>query len=297
MHIPVLEKEALAGLVLKPGMTVVDATLGEGGHSLKIAEAIGVTGRLVAIDRDRDSIDRAKIRLAGMQCRIEYVEDSFANLAAILDRLGVSSIDAILFDLGWNTGQFEQSGRGFSFAKDEPLLMTFNAPFSASFSADDLTAYKIVNSWSETDIANAIYEYGEERASRRIAKNIIAARKAKPVATSSDLAAIIEKAVGMHGRIHPATKTFQALRIAVNDELGALMKGLEHAIEALTPGGRLAVISFHSLEDRIVKQFMRQHEDAGRLTRITKKPIAASRAEVHANPRARSAKLRIAEKI
>jgi 16S rRNA (cytosine1402-N4)-methyltransferase len=293
MHTTVLLIEAIEGLSLKSGMTIVDGTLGEGGHSAALAEAIGKDGTLIAIDRDRDSIARAKTKLVGAECRIEYVEGNFADLAAILARLGIETVDGILLDLGWNSGQFEGSGRGFSFAKDEPLLMTY----AAESSEGELTAYEVVNSWSEADIAKTIWELGEDRASRRIAKAIVTARRKKPITTASELASLIEKAVGRHGKINPATRTFQALRIAVNDELGSLERGLAASLGSLKQNGRLAVISFHSLEDRIVKHFIKKHEDEGRLHRITKKPIVASETELQTNPRARSAKLRIAEKM
>ena len=293
MHTTVLLEEALEGLSLKPGMTIIDGTLGEGGHSLRIAEAIGEKGRLIAIDRDRDSIDCARVKLKNAPSSVDYIEGNFADLEAFLERLKISSIDGILLDLGWNSGQFEHGGRGFSFTKDEPLLMTY----AANLGGDGLTASAIVNSWPEEDIANVIYEYGEERRSRAIAKAIALARRVQPITTSLELAALIESAIGKHGRIHPATKTFQALRIAVNDELGSLTRGLDAAVKMLKPRGRLAVISFHSLEDRIVKHFIRREEDEDHLKRITKKPLAASAEELQANPRARSAKLRIAEKI
>jgi 16S rRNA (cytosine1402-N4)-methyltransferase len=249
--------------------------------------------RLIGIDIDADAIGRAKSRIATPNAA--FFQENFRNIDKVLDQAGVRHVDGILFDLGLSSDQIEESGRGFSFKANEPLLMTMKKDPSAT----DLTAREIVNSWEEESIADIIYGYGEDRFARRIAKAIVQARVHQPIETAEQLSNIVASAVPRFGfkKINPATKTFQAIRIAVNDELGALKEALPKAFRRLNPGGRIAVISFHSLEDRIVKRFFKERSDAGEGRLITKKPITPSPQEIAENPRSRSAKLRIIEKI
>lgn len=292
-HIPVLLEEATAGLDLKPNSVVVDCTLGGGGHARKIIEQLSEQGTYIGIDADPVAV-AALESLKESRAAIHLINDKFTNLPAIVKNLGVKPT-AILADLGWRTDQFEEGKKGFSFSKNDPLLMTFGDPKDYSF-----TATEIVNEWGEDSLIDIIRGYGEERFAPRIARAIVIAREDQKIETAEQLSKIIIEAVPgfyRHGRIHPATRTFQALRITVNDELGSLKKLLEDSLEVLSPQGRLAIISFHSLEDRIVKQFFKQKIDEGQVERITKKPIVASREEIEHNPRSRSAKLRIIEKI
>lgn len=281
--------EAVDALRLREGSIAVDATGGGGGHSERIIETIGASGTLMTIDRDPVVVEALTSRFASHP-NVHVVEGDFRTLERLLAEQHVAAPDGILADLGWNSMQFEQGSRGFSFLKEEPLEMTYGTPADYPFTAKD-----IVGGWSEEVIADVIYAYADERYARRIAKAIVEARERTPIETSTALAEIVKGAVPppyRRARIHPATKTFQALRIAVNDELEALKEFLNAAVKALKPGGRLAVISFHSVEDRIVKQFMRDMEHAGIGTLGTKKPVAPSPEEVRENPRARSAKLR-----
>lgn len=292
-HRSVLLHEAIRELDLKPNDTVVDATLGGAGHSRDITEKLSENGTFIGFDLDHDAIARAEVILKGAKPRTICIEDNFRNIKAQLADRGVVSIDKALFDLGWSSFQLE-AGRGFSFLKDEPLLMTYTAKPDES----TLTAAKIVNEWSETSIADVLYGWGEERYSRRIAKAIVERRDAKPFATSRELGETIKAAVPAmyrNGRLHPATKSFQALRIAVNDELGALKDGLHGAWNLLSLSGRISVITFHSIEDRIVKELFLEFEKQGG-TRITRSPIKPSLEEIASNPRARSAKLRVIAK-
>lgn len=295
MHIPVLLKEVVELLDLKKGDTVVDATINRGGHSKEICERIGESGTLIGIDIDDDALKEVKKNLKDTKCRIILENDNFRNLDRLLKKNEIKKVDAVLLDLGFSSNQMDSSERGFSFQKDEKLLMTFkNNP-----SEEDLTAKEIVNEWDEENIADIVYGYGEEKFSRQIAKKIVEIRKEKPIKTTQDLIEIIEKAVPSwykHKKIHFATKTFQALRITVNDEIGALKEVLPKTIKVLGDKGRLAVISFHSLEDRIVKIFFKEQKEIGVGKIITKRPIAPEREEVLANPRSRSAKLRVIEK-
>lgn len=292
-HVPVLLHEVIEGLKLKAGDTAVDATVGGGGYTRAIADVVGVKGTVIGFDQDGGTLSDAQKKLSDVPATLHLVNENFRNLDRGLEKLGISSIDAIAYDIGLSSLQLEESGRGFSFLRDEPLLMTFSEkPNEAAFTAKD-----IVNGWDEEDIANVIFGYGEERYSRRIAKAIVEARKVKPFETAKELADLIEALAGGRGAVHPATKTFQALRIAVNDELKALSEGLEKGFAVLVPGGRMAVVSFHSLEDRIVKNFFRDKAKEGTSKLITKKPITPSREEERDNPRSRSAKLRILEKI
>jgi len=294
-HESVLMKEVLEALEVKQSDTVIDATLGGGGHFAALLAALGEGGVIIGIDADPAAVERGREAYAldrrTGRPTAHLVNDNFRNLARILERLGIGRVDKILFDLGWSGYQIA-APRGFSFQQDEPLLMTYGEGGE--------TAADIINSSPEETLADIIFTYGEERFARGIARAIVAARSKERILTTSALVAAIEAGtpVWYHkGKTHFATKTFQALRIAVNDELGALKEGLAAALAALAPGGRLAVISFHSIEDRIVKNALRDAAQAGLGTMTPKKPIAPSRAEVLANRRARSAKLRIFERI
>jgi len=297
IHIPVLLKEVISGLDIQKSDIVVDGTLGGGGHAKSICESLGKGGTFIGMDVDSDAVLRTKEILKDTKAKKIFFTENFRNIDVVLESVGVQKVDKILFDLGWSMYQIEESGRGFSFRYDEPLLMTLKKDADEE---KDFTAKRIVNEWDEETIANIIYGYGEDRFAKRIARNIVEARKEKQIETTKELAEIVEKSIPQrlrHGKIHPATKTFQALRIAVNDELGALEEALEKSFEALDSDGRLAVISFHSIEDRIVKNFFTEKEKEMLGKRVTKKPITASDEELKDNPKARSAKLRIFEKI
>lgn len=284
-------KEVLAALSVRPGDTVVDATIGGAGHFAALAAALGEGGVIVGIDADPAAVERGRAAYA-LDRRPErpvghLVNDNFRNLARILDRLGIAPVDKILFDLGWSGYQIA-SPRGFSFQNDEPLLMTYGEGGE--------TAADIVNTSSETELANLIFNYGEERFARSIAHAIVAARSRERILTTNALVVAVVAGTPSWYRtrkIHPATKTFQALRIATNHEIESLREGLAAALRALAPDGRLAVISFHSIEDRVVKNVLRDAVQAGWGALLSKKPIVPSRAEVLANRRARSAKLRV----
>lgn len=296
MHTPVLLKEVIENLDLKEGDVVVDATINRAGHSREICEKIGDTGILIGIDLDQEALNEAKEKLKSAKCKIILEKDNFRNLDKVLERVGIKKVSAILLDLGFSSNQMDKSGRGFSFQKNEPLLMTLRDDPSG----EDLTAKEIINNWEEENIADIIYGYGEEKFSRVIAKKIVELRKEKLTETTQDLVLAIEKAVPnwyKHKKIHFATKTFQALRITVNDEIGALKDILPKAIDALDVNGRLAIISFHSIEDRIVKQFFKEQKDNQIGEIITKKPIIPTKDEIRENPRSRSAKLRIFKKL
>jgi 16S rRNA (cytosine1402-N4)-methyltransferase len=289
IHKTVLLNETIEGLSLHPGAVVVDATFGGGGHSREILKRFP-KAKVIALDQDGSVWNEN-------DSRISFHNENFRNLDKVL---GTEKIDGIVFDLGLSSDQLENSGRGFSFVKDEPLLMNMKKSTKEDPSPEDLTAYDVVNTWGEKSLADIIYGYGEERYARRIAKTITEARKRAEIKTTGELVGIIREAVPAsyrRGRIHFATRTFQALRIAVNDELRVLQTGLEKGFEALKADGRMAVISFHSLEDRIAKRFYKQKEKEGKAKLINKKPITAGREEIKANPRARSAKLRILQKI
>ena len=302
IHRTVLLNETIDGLNLKDKSLVVDATFGGGGHSREICKRYKQV-KIIALDQDKSVWERWNLealppnggKASKLSCDISFQNMNFRDL-----NLSNDSVDAIIFDLGLSSDQLENSGRGFSFMKSEPLLMTMKEnPLS-----EDITAKDIVNDWSEESLADILHGYGEEKFSRRIAKGIAQERKNKKIQTTSDLVKIIEKSVPARYRngklskkLHVATKTFQALRIAVNDELNTLQRGLEVGFVALKTGGRMAVISFHSLEDRIVKRFYKTRAQEGKVTLINKKPITVSPQELKDNPRARSAKLRILEKI
>lgn len=291
-HTTVLLKEAVVALQIQPTDTIVDATYGAGGHAEEILERLGSTGTCIAIDVDETAFLR-KPRNPN-QATIHLVNDNFRNITDILRSLYTTSVEGILADLGWRSEQFSVGDKGLSFMHDGPLLMTLGAASAYSFTAAD-----IVNEWAEETLADIIFGYGEERYARRIAKAIVSRRANKPITTTFELRDCIVAAVpasARHGKIHPATKTFQALRIAVNDELQALEAFIEAGFNALAPGGRLAIISFHSLEDRIVKHSFRALAQTGQGAVETKKPIEPSAEERASNPRARSAKLRVIEK-
>jgi 16S rRNA (cytosine1402-N4)-methyltransferase len=272
----------------------LDGTIGGCGHALAIASALNGRVNIIGLDNDPEAIARAEKILKGQAKQIILERENFRNLDKVLDKHHIQEINMILFDLGISSDELERSGRGFSFQKDEPLLMTMGDPARHLF-----TAKNIVNNWNEEDIANVMFGYGEERFARRIARAIVGYRAKKTIETSGELAEIVKGAVPAfyrRAKTHPATKTFQALRIAVNDELGALKEGLEKGYKKLASGGKMAVISFHSLEDRIVKDFYKEKARiAGAI--ITKKPIKASVEEIAGNPRSRSAKLRVIQKI
>jgi 16S rRNA (cytosine1402-N4)-methyltransferase len=292
VHRPVLLHETIDHLRIKESDVVIDATLGGAGHAAAISMKLGAQGTLIGFDLDRDAIERAEDVLKESACKKIFVEANFRDLGLELAAHGINTIDKALFDLGWSSFQLD-AGRGFSFQKDEPLLMTYTRSDSG------LTADIIVNTWAEGSIADVLYGWGEERYARRIAKRIVERREVRPIKRSNELADIVKGAVPIayrYGRTHPATKTFQALRIAVNDELGALKQGISAAWDRLNAGGRIAVISFHSIEDREVKRlFVDLAKHGGKL--VVKKPVIASREELIVNPRARSAKLRVIEKL
>lgn len=291
VHVSVLLKETIDGLNLEGKALVLDGTFGGGGHSLEICKRYPNL-KIVAVDQDKSAWDKAKSKFKNIKSEIVFINSNFKDL----DKLKEKDFDGIVLDLGLSSDQLENSKRGFSFTKDEPLLMTMKE----NPNENDLTAREIVNTWEEKNIADIIYGYGEERFSRKIAKGIVEARKKEKIETTFQLVKIIESSVpGSYrkGRLHFATRTFQALRIAVNDELGVLKEGLEKGFEVLKAGGRMSVISFHSLEDRIVKNFFREKQKQDKAKLINKKPITANIEEIKINPRSRSAKLRILEKI
>ncbi len=283
-------KEVLFWLAVKPGGLYVDGTVGLGGHSQAILEASAPNGFLVGFEWNKESLALAEKRLAPFAGRFLLVRENFARIRAVLEDLQKIPVDGVLVDLGLSSFLIEGSGRGFSFLRDEPLDMRMDDRFSQ-------TARDLVNTLPAPQLEELIRAYGEERFARRIAKAIAEARRQKRIETTGELAEIILKAVppsARYGRLHPATRTFQALRIVVNRELENLKQFLEEIPRCLKPGGRLVVISFHSLEDRLVKQAFK---DDPRLKVLTKKPVVASREEIRRNPRARSAKLRAAERI
>jgi 16S rRNA (cytosine1402-N4)-methyltransferase len=293
-HKPVLLQQCLEVLDIKPDNIVLDATLGGAGHAKEIVAKLGARGTFMGIDADHDAIKRAEEALKGSEATVILVEGNFRELESYLGKHVIPGLDRAFFDLGWSGYQLDV-GRGFSFHADEPLLMTY----SKEVGAGTLTAGKIVNEWQEESIADILFGWGEEKFSRKIAQAIVEARKKKAIATSRELAEIIRGSVPpfyRKGRLHPATKTFQALRVAVNDEMGSLVQGLRSAWKSLRSGGRLAVLSFHSVEDREVKKLMREWEDRIEGKLVVKKPIQATREERIANLRARSAKLRCIEK-
>ncbi|MDB5194128.1 MAG: Ribosomal small subunit methyltransferase [Parcubacteria group bacterium] len=294
MHTAVLLQEAIDGLNLKEGDIFLDGTLGSAGHSAEVARRFGDSVEIVGLDRDVEALERSDERLRALTNAHYLKLGSFRNLDQVLEALGMKTVNAVLLDLGISSDQLETSGRGFSFQRDEPLHMSMNKDEEA------LTAKEILNTWDEETLELIIRGFGEEKYSRKIAREIILRRDEKPFETTFDLQDAVRAATPAayhRGRINPATRTFQAIRIAVNEELVALEEGLKKGFEALAPGGRFAVISFHSLEDRIVKNFFRDKVTEGRARFITKKPIVPTDEETRENPRSRSAKLRVAEKL
>ncbi|MSR71178.1 MAG: 16S rRNA (cytosine(1402)-N(4))-methyltransferase RsmH [Candidatus Taylorbacteria bacterium] len=294
-HKSVLLQEVTEGLSVKSGDIIIDGTLGGGGHSVEIAKSLGAEVRIIGLDLDQDALTHAKERLDVYTNNTSFHNVSFRHLDKVLEDLNIQKVNRIILDLGLSSNQFENSGRGFSFQKNEPLLMTFKKELGP----EDLTAKEIVNTWDESNIADIIYGYGEERYARKIAQKIVEAREIKPIETTFDLVEIIKQATPksyQHRKINPATKTFQALRITVNSEIDSLKEGLKKGFNSLEKNGRLAVISFHSLEDRIVKHYFKEKALQNEGLLLSKKPIISNETELQKNPRARSAKLRIIEK-
>jgi 16S rRNA (cytosine1402-N4)-methyltransferase len=287
-HIPVLPAEVLSALALKPGDQVIDGTLGGGGHASAILETTAPNGRLLGIEWDRRTLEETRKLFERYGSRAMLVHGNYRDIGRLARTYAFHSISAILLDIGFSSFQIDDPNRGFSFRFAGPLDMRFDEE-------NETTAAKIVNEWPKEELIRILREYGEENAAGRIAEAIVRARQRKPIVSTDELADLVVRAVrGRRGKIHPATKTFQALRIAVNDELGNLATVLPEAVKLLKPGGRLAIISFHSLEDRIVKDFIRGSKD---LKPVTKRPIVAGEEEIETNSRARSAKLRVAEKL
>ncbi|MCE9631081.1 MAG: 16S rRNA (cytosine(1402)-N(4))-methyltransferase RsmH [Planctomycetia bacterium] len=286
IHTSVLPAEVMSYLAIEPGMTVVDGTLGGGGHTRLLVEAVGPTGRVIALDRDPAAIERGARELAGKPIR--FAQANFCDLPEVLDAVGLERVDRVLLDIGLSSDQLADHERGFSFDSDGPLDLRFDP-------TEGEPAWRMINRLRPETLADIIYEFGEERFSRRIARRIADARGQTPIRSSRDLARIVMSAVPRQrppARIHPATRTFQALRIAVNEELKSLRIALERIPTRLAPGGRLAVISFHSLEDRLVKEAFRNRQV---WENLTKSPIEAGDDETLRNPRSRSAKLRAAQ--
>lgn len=307
LHIPVLLNECLEGLDIKPDGIYIDGTAGRGGHSSRIAERLE-GGLLISIDQDSEAVSYTTKRLEKFGARARVVKGNFRDLGSILAANGVDKADGMLFDLGVSSPQLDDPGRGFSYMNDAPLDMRMDREQGRS-------AWDLVNGESADELARILFTYGEERYARRIASAIVSTRQAKPIETTLELAQIVRSAMpaqALREKQHPAKRSFQALRIAVNDELGALADMLEQAMDHLKPGGRLAVISFHSLEDRLVKNAIRARENGctcppglpvcacgfvRTMRSVSSKPIVATKEEMELNPRSRSAKLRVAERI
>jgi 16S rRNA (cytosine1402-N4)-methyltransferase len=288
LHVPVMVEEVIAWLDPQPGQTIVDGTLGGGGHTRVLAERVGPTGLVVALDRDAKARDAAEQRLAGMS--VKLVAADFRELIEVLEQLEIAAVDGVLLDLGLSSDQLADDQRGFGFDSSGPLDLRFDVDAGEP-------AWKLIERMDATQLADLIYTYGEERYSRRIARNIVEARAGQVALTARQLADIVRRSVPRSRdseRIDPATRTFQALRIAVNDELGSLEQALGDFPACLAMGGRVAVISFHSLEDRIVKQTFR---DDPRYEALVRKPIVPTETEIRRNHRARSAKMRVAQRI
>lgn len=306
-HRPVLLWECIEGLNIKPDGIYVDGTLGRGGHSEEIAKRL-TTGKLISIDQDQQAIDEAGRRLAPYGDKVILVKDNFRNTAAILERLGYAGVDGMLFDLGVSSPQLDDAERGFSYMNDAPLDMRMDR--SAA-----VTAYDVVNYWSEFDLKRILRDYGEERCAGRIASKIVRVREDKPIETTLELVDVIRSAMpaaALREKQHPAKRSFQAIRIAVNDELGAVEDMIRTVPDKLNKGGRLCVISFHSLEDRLIKNGIAARENGctcpreapictcgfkQTLRNVSRKPIVSGAEELEENPRARSAKLRVAERV
>lgn len=304
LHLPVLHEEVLDALAVKASGVYLDATFGRGGHARSILDALGPDGRLIVLDRDPQAIEVAR-KLFGEDQRVTIIRGSFEMLGELAREHGISALDGLLFDLGVSSPQLDEAERGFSFMKDGPLDMRMD-------NEAGMTAAQWLAVASEKEIAQVLWRYGEERHSRRIARSILSRREDKPIERTSELADLISAAVPRpHGRKHPATRSFQAIRIYLNREMQSLEAGLDAALEILAPGGRLCVISFHSLEDRMVKRFIRGHsrpdpvyaglpnipEHARARMAIIGKGVTASEQELDENPRSRSATLRVGEKL
>ncbi len=294
-HVPVMLKEAVEFLAPREGGTYVDCTLGGSGHAKEILNLIGPTGRLIGLDKDEIAIRRAKEVLAPYLEQVVFIHSDFRRIADLLKELQISEVDGILFDLGVSSYQVLEPERGFSYHADAALDMRMNREAKT-------TAADLVNNLSEKELSEIIYRYGEERWARRIASFIVTKRKKAPVTTTAQLVEIVKAAIPARARRtgpHPARRTFMALRMAVNDELAAVEEGLRAGIPLLKPGGRVVAISFHSLEDRIVKGVFREHAAPSQnvLRILTKKPLVPNNEEINVNPRSRSAKLRAAEKL
>ena len=305
-HKSVLLDECIDGLNIRPDGVYVDGTLGRAGHSREIAKRL-TTGRLICIDRDMAAIEAAQTRLADWMDRVTLIHSNFSELGEVLKEAGITGVDGMLFDLGVSSPQLDDASRGFSYMQDAPLDMRMDV-------SAPLTAYEVVNTWSFEELRRILTEYGEERYSSRIAKAIVTVRETAPIETTLQLVEVIKSAMpsaALREKQHPAKRSFQAIRIAVNGELDALPPMLSAAVEALNPGGRLAVITFHSLEDRIVKQTMKELAtgctcppnfpvcvcgNKPKIRLVSRKPIVSGETELEENPRARSAKLRVAEK-
>lgn len=287
VHRPVMVEEVCRWLVTNPSGVYVDATLGGGGHALALLSQLEVEGKLVGIDRDKEALQRARENLKAFLERVMLVHSPFSKIGEILASLGVEKVSGVLFDLGVSSFHLDQGERGFSFEKDGPLDMRMDT-------SQRLEASWVVNHFSERELTDLLHRYGEERYARRIARAIVEARKERYIQSTQQLAQIVRRVVPRREKIHPATRTFLALRIFVNRELEELSLALSQIPQVLEEGGRVVVLSYHSLEDRIVKRFF---QDCSELSVCTKKPLRPSREEVVRNPRARSARLRVAEKI
>ncbi len=295
VHQPVMVKEVLVGLNCRPGRLYVDGTVGEGGHAAAILDAIQPEGRLWGLDRDATALKVAAARLGRHTSRFQLFHRSYRRLGELLEGARLGGVAGILLDLGLSSRQLQEVPRGFSFLRDEPLDMRFDQE-----NGEAQTAAQILNSATQAELAKIFWEYGEEPRARRLALLIVQARRRQPFRTTQQLVDVIKQALGpgwRRGRLHPATRVFQALRIAVNRELTEITAFLEQAPGWLEVGGRLVVIAYHSLEDRLVKEQMAASERAGVMARLTRKPLTPSREEVARNPRARSAKMRVAERI
>lgn len=307
-HIPVMLDECLEGLNIKADGIYVDGTVGGAGHSIEIVKRLSENGRLICVDKDEDALKAAGERLAPYSDRVTFIHDDYKNLVAELDSIGVGKVDGILLDLGVSSYQLDNAERGFSYMKDAPLDMRMDR-------SQRISAYEVVNGYSESELARILFDYGEEKLARQIARNIIKARAEKPIETTLELAKIVEATYPAKTRWkfgHPAKRTFQAIRIEVNDELSSLGEAVTQMARRLEKGGRMAVITFHSLEDRIVKSAFKELSLActcppdfpvcvcGKVQEVelvNKKPIVASEGELEKNSRSQSAKLRVIEKL
>ena len=295
LHIPVMLPEVLEYLKLAPGQTIVDATLGTGGHSLEILKRITPGGRLIGIDRDEDSLAICRQRLSQFQGSFELVHANFVDLDQVLQKLGVEKIDGIIFDLGISSYQLKDAQRGFSFQEEGPLDMRLDR-------TSYISAYDLVNNLNENEISHLLWTFGQERWHNRIAHLLIEERRNEPIATTKQLANLVMRAIPhryrkSYYRIHPATRTFQAVRIAVNRELEILENAIRKAVAILGKQARICVISFHSLEDRVIKHTFRALKADGIIDIITAKPLTPAAGEVELNPSSRSSKFRVAERL